>query len=100
MNHEWLTLRDRELTIAPLQVFQAISKVVVEAQSNGIIASPAPIVGRIHQEMGLGMTKLQNAMCLGGTATGESCNPVVVSLQTLGESCWLFNATCKDMMNI
>ena len=47
------------------QVFQAISKVVVEGQSNGIIASPPPIVGRIHQEMGLGMTKLQNAMCLG-----------------------------------
>lgn len=47
------------------QVFQAISKVVVEGQANGIIASPPPIVGRIHQEMGLGMTKLQNAMCLG-----------------------------------
>jgi len=47
------------------KVFQAISKVVVEGQANGIIASPPPIVGRIHQEMGLGMTKLQNAMCLG-----------------------------------
>eukprot|EP00438_Fugacium_kawagutii_P009651 Skav215000 [mRNA] locus=scaffold508:959762:970723:- [translate_table: standard] len=51
-------------------VFQAISKVVVEAQSNGIIASPAPIVGRIHQEMGLGMTKLQNAMRLGAACRG------------------------------
>jgi len=48
----------------PEQVFQAISKVVVEGQANGIIASPPPIVGRIHQEMGLGMTKLQNAMKL------------------------------------
>ncbi|CAK9049897.1 unnamed protein product, partial [Durusdinium trenchii] len=48
----------------PEQVFQAISKVIVEAQAFGIIASPAPIVGRIHQEMGLGMTKLQSAMKL------------------------------------
>ena len=47
------------------EVFQAISKVVVEAQQCGIIASPPPIVGRIHQEMGLGMTKLQNAMTPG-----------------------------------
>jgi len=50
------------------EVFQAISKVVVEAQQNGIIASPPPIVGRIHQEMGLGMTKLQNAMTPGKNA--------------------------------
>eukprot|EP00913_Durusdinium_trenchii_P024229 g22748.t1 len=58
----------------PEQVFQAISKVIVEAQAFGIIASPAPIVGRIHQEMGLGMTKLQSAMMLGG-ATGKPQRP-------------------------
>lgn len=47
------------------QVYQAISKVILDAQSSGVINTPPPIVGRIYQEMGLGMRTFQCAMPLG-----------------------------------
>ncbi|CAJ1371803.1 unnamed protein product [Effrenium voratum] len=48
----------------PEQVYQAISKVILDAQSSGVINTPPPIVGRIYQEMGLGMRTFQCAMKL------------------------------------
>ncbi|CAE7699785.1 cyb5r2 [Symbiodinium pilosum] len=49
----------------PEQVYHAISKVMMRAINDGVMAAPPPVVSRVYHEMGLGMSKMHAAMRLG-----------------------------------